>query len=393
MANDVSGMLQQGWSKTLQALLEESLVVGTLANRRLQPFLKGKTVHVPRMAFNKVQAYTKYTDITFQDLSSSDETLTLDTTPLVPFAIDEVDEAEQSYDIRAEALQRAAYKLKQSIEGKFFAQYSNARWNHGSTVTLSATATDAGFPVTVFGRAKAILSKVGADVSNLAIVLDPLHLEVIQRGVLGNTFTESDATYKMGYRGKFLGCDLYECSNLSGSATLDLATNPTATNTVTINGVTFTFVSSIGTAAGNVLIGAGATNSRDNLVAAINGGAGAGTTYIDVGQDTRNTYLDGLTASNVSNTVLITSLHGAPICSSNMTAAADDFKDVVSYALVMEKGAIDLVMGKEVGIKESDNPKQIGKLYKVWAHYGIKTFTEGKERMYYVAARTQADEA
>lgn len=72
MANDVSGLLQQGWSKGLQAYLEESLVVSTLANRRLQPYLKGKKVHVPRMALNKSQSYVKYNDISFQDISSTD---------------------------------------------------------------------------------------------------------------------------------------------------------------------------------------------------------------------------------------------------------------------------------------------------------------------------------
>jgi hypothetical protein len=392
MANDVSGLLQQGWSKGLQAYLEESLVVSTLANRRLQPFLKGKTVHVPRMALNKIQAYTKYSDITFQDLSSSDETLTLDTTPVVPFAIDEVDEAEQSYDIRGEALQRAAFKLKQYIEGQFFAQYSNAKWNAGSTITLSATSTDAGFPVTVFGRAKAVLSKVGVDVSNLAIVLDPLHLEVIQRGVLGNTFSESDATYKMGYRGKFLGCSLYESSNLSGSATLAVASQPADGYVIKINGVTFTAKTTLGTTAGNVLLGADAAAFRANLIAAINGAAGAGSTYVEIGQDNRNQFIDGVTASESSTNVVLASRRGAPYVESTNTAAVD-WQDIVSYALVMEKGAIDLVMGKEVGIKESDSPKQIGKLYKVWAHFGIKTFTEGAQRMYYVAAKTQADEA
>jgi hypothetical protein len=344
------------------------------------------------MALNKIQAYTKYNDITFQDLSSSDETISLDTTPVVPFAIDEVDEAEQSYDIRGEALQRAAFKLKQYIEGQFFAQYSNAKWNAGSTITLSATSTDAGFPVTVFGRAKAILSKIGCDVSNLAIILDPLHLEVIQRGVLGNTFSEADATYKMGYRGKFLGCSLYESSNLAGSATLAIATQPADGYVVTVNGVTFTFKTTLGTTAGNVLLGADAAAAQANLISAINGTSGAGTTYVEVGQDNRNQFLDGIVASSVSTTVVLTSRRGAPIVSSTNTAAVD-WQDVVSYALVMEKGAIDMVMGKEVQIKESDNPKQIGKYFKVWAHFGIKTFTEGAQRMYYVAAKTQADEA
>lgn len=60
-----------------------------------------------------------------------------------------------------------------------------------------------------------------------------------------------------------------------------MATNPTANDTVTVNGVVFTFVATP-TLPGDVDIGGSAAVSVDNLVAAINGGAGAGTTYIEV---------------------------------------------------------------------------------------------------------------
>jgi hypothetical protein len=42
---------------------------------------------------------------------------------------------------------------------------------------------------------------------------------------------------------------VYESNNLSASVVLDLATNPTANDTVRLKGQTFTFVSSIGTTA------------------------------------------------------------------------------------------------------------------------------------------------
>jgi len=57
---------------------------------------------------------------------------------------------------------------------------------------------------------------------------------------------------------------------LTGSAVLALATNPSNTETVTIQGQVFTFVSSIGTTEGNVLIGGSADATRANLAALIN---------------------------------------------------------------------------------------------------------------------------
>lgn len=67
--------------------------------------------------------------------------------------------------------------------------------------------------------------------------------------------------------------DAYVTNNLTCVGSLILGANPTATDTVTYAGVKFTFVSSIGTTAGNVLIGASASATADNLVAAINGAA------------------------------------------------------------------------------------------------------------------------
>ena len=53
-----------------------------------------------------------------------------------------------------------------------------------------------------------------------------------------------------------------------------------ATDTMSIGGVTYTFVSAIGAAPGNVLIGANFAASMTNLAASINCSAGGGTTYI-----------------------------------------------------------------------------------------------------------------
>src|SRR4051812_33434225 len=65
-------------------------------------------------------------------------------------------------------------------------------------------------------------------------------------------------------------------------ATLTLtsdATIPTAADTVTIGGQTYTFRAAVGTTANEVLLGANYTASMANLNAAINAGTGSGTTY------------------------------------------------------------------------------------------------------------------
>ncbi len=65
---------------------------------------------------------------------------------------------------------------------------------------------------------------------------------------------------------------------LFAEGTLTVDALPTATETVTLGSTTYEFVSSL-TSANDVLIGADVNETIDNLVAAINGGAGEGSVY------------------------------------------------------------------------------------------------------------------
>ena len=63
------------------------------------------------------------------------------------------------------------------------------------------------------------------------------------------------------------GVRVFQSNNIPHYATITFGATVTAGDTVTLNGVTFTYVSSIGTDAGNVLIGANAAASQANLKA------------------------------------------------------------------------------------------------------------------------------
>jgi hypothetical protein len=65
----------------------------------------------------------------------------------------------------------------------------------------------------------------------------------------------------------------------AATGTLTLTANAGNGQTVTIGGKVYTFQTTLTNADGNVLIGANASDSLDNLIAAINRGAGAGTLY------------------------------------------------------------------------------------------------------------------
>ena len=66
---------------------------------------------------------------------------------------------------------------------------------------------------------------------------------------------------------------------IQATETLTLTANVVATDQVELNGKTYTFTSPLGAADGDVLLGATANDSINNLAAAINGGTGSGTLY------------------------------------------------------------------------------------------------------------------
>jgi len=70
-----------------------------------------------------------------------------------------------------------------------------------------------------------------------------------------------------------------ELGGLVSFGTLTLGANPSDTNTVVIGAKTYTFQTTLTNVDGNVLIGGDASESIDNLIAAINLASGAGTTY------------------------------------------------------------------------------------------------------------------
>lgn len=87
--------------------------------------------------------------------------------------------------------------------------------------------------------------------------------------------------------------------------TLTLTSNAANNETVVIDGKTYTFQTSLTNVDGNVLIGASASDSLDNLIAAINLAAGAGALY--AAATTAGTYT---AVAGAGDTMDIASIHG-----------------------------------------------------------------------------------
>lgn len=400
MSNTFTSVVKQHWANALQDNLEKSLVAMELAT--MEDIPNGTVKNLPRVSFQPTVDYTKYTGVTFKDVTTASDTLTINTTPMVPFNIDALDVEDNYLNMTPEIIRNAGYKLKERIDGDFLNQITQASWKYDNsgfgvntgTLTPVALTTGASQNIsTVFGMAKAGLTNFGANSDNLALVVDSFTLVSINTLGLEAGFNVADGAYARGFRGTFGGMPVYEASNLTSTAVLDIATNVTEGDTVTIQGVVFTF-NATPSGAGSVDIGADVDTSAANLVAAINDSGTAGTTYIQLSADDR-AKLSGVTAvaTAASDIVTITSKRGALLASSSMTAAANDFRAQALNCAIMEKGAIHMALRDSVKIKEVEAVDTLVTNYLVYARYGLVTPQSGKDRMCRIYVQSVAAEA
>lgn len=388
MANDLQYVVKQHYAEATQETLEKTLTAMDLAGMINIP--NGTTKNLPLVKMRATGNYTKYTNQTISDVTTGNDTIVINTTPMVTFAIDDIDEAEDYIDVKSEVISDASYQIKRRIDGDFFAQVINAKWKYDAngfglnTGTLSPINLTTGASQnisTVFGKAKAGLVQMGNNEGKLAMVVDPfVTADLTTLGMETNVVGVADVSYTRGFQGKFGGMNVYSASTLYSTTTLDLATNPTANDYVVIQGVKFTFVASVGTTAGNVLIGVSADASCQNLVAAVNGAAGAETTYVEIDSDDR-ARLEGVTATDGTDLATFVSKNGALVALSSMTNASNDFQAQVTYATIMEKGAIKMALRNGVKVESAREPKAIVTNYFIYARYGLKVTTRSKEKI------------
>jgi flagellin len=136
----------------------------------------------------------------------------------------------------------------------------------------------------------------------------------------------------------------------NASGTLAMTVNPTANDTVEINGTTYTFVASA-SAAGDVLIGGTVQQTLQNLAAAISGGPGAGELY-GAGTIAQT----DVAVTNVTASTLTVTAQGADAGVAGNSVAVTSSNDANAWVSPVDGSSIsDLVGGSGSGLDLSNN--------------------------------------
>lgn len=378
----------------MQLKNEKVDVYRAVANFELRADLKmGDRVHQPYRSVVRTQNYSRGTDVTIRDLTDTDESLTVSTSRVVAFYVDDFDALQSNYPLRKSYAEDSAVQIGNDIDGDVFSDYDQAT-STISNLDINGGSASEGFTLDssnilkVFSTAKKKLKRLNVT-ENLFALISPDVEAVLLQYLAGKESALGDSSGLNGNIGSFYGFDLYVSNNLSGTAVLNIAVTPSNADTITISGVTFTFVSSIGTTAGNVLI-SGTSTSASNLAGLINAPS---TT------DANGVALSAANADNFSTKYTATA-SGANVTvegrgASYLTVTSSNGSNAWSGATQLQrvifgkKDAFDVIIQSEVDIRVKDDPDRLGSNVIVGALWGKKVFNNRKDWL--VDCRVRSD--
>jgi len=301
MSNSLTPLSPTYWSNIMGIKLYKENVALNLCSRKEEGVLKnGQIVDRPYRADIYVDKYTKGTALTAQDISATSDTLTVDQIFAALIYVDDVDKIQNKWDAAeawsSEVVTRLSNQIDASIlfTGAYGANDSVDYNDIDSTQTAGVA-----IPLTVsnvlklFTTTKRKLTANNVPQANRFIVISSEVEEVLMTYIAGRESILGDKTGESGNLGSYMGLDIYVSNNLTGMVRWTPTDNPSNAETLIIDGVTLTFMATLGSTAGNVHIASDTAHTLDILVAAINA---PGTT---VAEDTDTGYV-ALTGSNLA---------------------------------------------------------------------------------------------
>lgn len=335
-----------------------------------------------------------------QAIVDTEETLTVNKEKEASIYVKKLDELQAHLPVKQKYARKLVSALINQIDGDvLLAAYQGATSNLSdgdiggtSGNGINTTSTNVGTVFTlamqtlmkqnVVYNANARFAGISAEVpEGMPIAIIPAEvLTQVQLYLGGKDTVLGDKVATNGYRGYFMGFEMFMSNALPWTATLGIATQPTDGDTVTINGVTFTFKTTLGSTAGNVLIGASADTAATNLAALVN--APTTTTAQGVALSTANANkMKNIvaTANNSVDTVTFVSAGwGVVVVSETLTAAADIWTSglQIVHGIFGLSKSVSLVVQKDPSLEENFVSRKVGRDYIAWSAYGIKVFAD-----------------
>ena len=399
MANNFSADFPEIWAKEQQIIFFKENVALQVADTSFKGEMSfGDTLNRPFRSSNAVQSYTRGTAISIDDKTDTQESLTVNRQFATGFYMDDFDKVQSRYDLISKYAQDDGVYLSNQVDADVLGEYANAAstvddgsigGTEGNGIALSTSNV-----LKTVSAAKKALRKLNIPASDLFGVISPEFEDILIQYGAGRDTVMGDDANKKGSIMNFYDFKLFSSNQTTGSASLALATNPTADDTVVIAGVTFTFKASP-SATWEVDLGGDVDTTRANLAALINtpGTTTSGGIAL-TGNDLRNfENLVSATNDNSANTLTIVYKGaGTLVVSETLTAGGDLWTATKQkqHNLFGKKNAVTLVMQSDSRPQIKDVQDKLGKNILNGVLYGVKTFADGAKQLVNVELQSSA---
>lgn len=400
MANSIDALKPTYWSRRYQLQLRARNIARVITSTAEQASLyNGKTVDRPYLSRAVISDLTMGTGTyTASAITATSDTLTVNKwkASAIRMTKDEKIQVLREPQMVNTMIDDGAWRLNQYIDRTVLGQYSNAAYYTTASAYTKDTIYDG------LGEAHRTLRSAGVEQSKpWFAVVDPYITQLIQNSQGGRETILGDKEQKMGFgfNREYAGFRVYESAQaLTWTGNINIATNPTATDTVVIDGVTFTFVSTIGTTAGNVLIAGTAAGTVDNLVALINAPGTTTANGVALSAANQLKFTDAssiqlIAATDNTTSIGLVSIKGRITLTETFTDTTDNVSDMVLHCLVGQMGCIDTVFQSDIETTVKDVSGTLATDYVTDVLWGVKTFNEGANRMCDFRVTTASDSA
>lgn len=422
-ANPNTIPLQTVWTREYQDTHAKIPVYPAVTNYRLKGNLeKGNTVkrtYARQFIANDMGGGGEFAR---QTLVDTEESLVINKEKETSFYVKSLDLLQSHLPTQARYAKGAAMALHQQIDADVLAEYANMT-NALDAATFGGTTGESiyvtsGNVTQVLSNVSRLLQRANIMINAAAkftgVKLDDMQYDSLGCAVISPEFYAAilerldgknsalgDKVGVQGQCGVYMGYNLFVSNALTWTGTLSMVTQPSDGDTVLIGGITFTFKTTLGSTAGNVLIGGSADAARANLTGLINtpgttdaNGVALGTTP-DANGFSDQDKMKNLVAvnSNSLDTLVLTAKgKGHVVVNDTLTAAADGWTANLQtqHCLIGVANAIDLVIQKEPSLDERKRDGYVGWDIVTWCVYGVKTFNDGKPKMVDVKVNTSA---
>lgn len=382
------------YDNTYEEVFNKVLVAKSIANMRYEPTLTyGGSV--TRFTYDtsavRVRTVSRGSASTIDAITDSTEALTINLEKEAVFHISD-GEVKQTGPLNPGEVigGQIAIKVATDLDARVLAEVLNAAYtfdngdlttgvSDGTGITLSSTTVPQ-----MVTRMPAKLQANNQVLTNMALVVDPYIASDFAQYLLGKQFDIVNAIFKNGYAGDVSMAEVYVSNNLTSTALFTDA-GVANTETITINGVVFTWVTALTSpaVAGEVVIGNDNTAAIANMVAAINAPGTTTSTFTALSAADQvkmtDTYKVSAVVTTAASAFTITAV-GAGRLTLADTCASGAWTLNTMHCYYGKKGAIDLVVQdiSSVDMRETSDRRGTN----IFSSYlaGLKTFADGAKK-------------